>query len=528
MATNRLDSVVEALKTNRLIRFVRQSLSLQVASAMVLMAVAVLSLLFVTVTYEIRGNIFDQRREQILDDASVRIVQAQSTFDQSTATTPDQVQNLANQLVSSLRSSATGAGAVTTMLMRSPSASTTFAINDLIDRNLIGSVSAEMRQRTASGGGPYYQSVEIVDEEGETAPGIVVGSLVTLPLAGEYELYTVYSLKDDQATISMLSRTLGIGAIPVVFILGLGIVWIVYRLLRPVRTTAEAATKIAEGDLSARVKVEGEDEMARLAAAFNDMAQSLSEKITEYDELSLLEQRFVSDVSHELRTPMTTIRMAEELLYDSREDFDPIAARSAELLHQQVDRFEKMLADLLEISRYDSKTASLELEDVNFNELVAKVVDGNAALAEKLGVEVRIIAKEPRNVAEADPRRMARVLRNFLVNAIEHAEGGPVEIEIGSDPDETSVRVRDFGIGMDEETCSHVFERFYRADPARTRTTGGTGLGLSIAREDVALHHGRIEAYGELGKGSAFMVTIPRRAGIELAEQAPLKLWEEK
>ena len=145
----------------------------------------------------------------------------------------------------------------------------------------------------------------------------------------------------------------------------MGIVWIVYRLLRPVRTTAQAATQLADGDLSVRVEAKGIDEMAHLGRAFNDMAESLSEKIKEYDDLSRLEQRFVSDVSHELRTPLTTIRMAEELLYDSRDDFSPIAARSAELLHQQVDRFEKMLADLLEISRYDSKTASLEIDEIN-------------------------------------------------------------------------------------------------------------------------------------------------------------------
>ncbi|MDO5049522.1 MAG: MtrAB system histidine kinase MtrB [Actinomycetaceae bacterium] len=527
MSNTTLAGFSERVRNSKPVLFIRKSLFLQVAAGMTAMMFVVLSLLFIAVTFQVRENIFDQRREQILDDASVRIAQAQSTFDQSTATTPDQVQDLANQLVSSLRSSATGAGAVGTMLMRSPSASTTFAINDLIDQNLLQSLSAEMRARTSSGAGPYYQSIAIQNDEGDPDPGIIVGGLVTLPLAGEYELYTVYTLRDDQETIWMLSRTLAVGSIPVIMILALGTVWVVFRLLRPVRTTAEAAIQLADGDLSVRVQADGIDEMSQLARAFNTMAESLSDKITEYDELSRLEQRFVSDVSHELRTPMTTIRMAEELLYDNREDFSPVAARSAELLHQQVDRFEKMLADLLEISRYDSKSASLEIDEVNFNELVAKVVDANQPLVSSLGVEVRVIASDPRCVAEADSRRMERVLRNFLVNAVEHAEQGPVEIEIAANADATSVRVRDYGIGMDEETSAHVFERFFRADPARTRTTGGTGLGLSIAREDVFLHGGRIEAYGELGKGAAFMVTIPRRQGTELAE-APLELWEEK
>ncbi|MDO5034491.1 MAG: MtrAB system histidine kinase MtrB [Actinomycetaceae bacterium] len=524
---SKASALFEPIKNTRLVLFIRRSLSLQVAVGMTLVMLTVLSLLFLAVTYQVRLNIYDQRREQILDDATVRLVQAQTTFDQSTAATTDQVQDLAHQLVSSLRSSATGAGAVGTMLLRSAGTSSAFAINDLVDGDLIEVVSPEMREMTAKGQGPYYQAITIEGDGRGKYPGIVVGDIVTLPLAGEYELYTVYSLRDDQDTVTMLSRTLILGSIPLILLFAVGVVYTVYRLLRPVRTTAQAVTKLADGDLSVRVQADGIDEMAQLASAFNDMAASLTRKIAEYDELSKLEQRFVSDVSHELRTPLTTIRMAEEMLYDSREDFDPISARSAELLHQQVDRFEKMLADLLEISRYDSKSASLELDDVNFNELSQKVIDANQALADNLGVEVTFIAKEPRNVAEADSRRMERVLRNFLVNAIEHAEGGPVEVEVGSDDDVTSIRVRDYGVGMDEVTRQHVFERFYRADPARTRTTGGTGLGLSIAREDVSLHGGKIEAYGELGRGSAFMVTLPRRQGV-VFEGGALELWEEK
>lgn len=519
--------LVRAFQDARPILFIRKSLSLKVAVGMTLLMLTLLSLLFVAVTFQVRTEVFEQRREQVLDDATVRLAQAQSTFDQSTATTPDQVQDLAHKLISSLRSSATGAGAVGTMLLRAPSASATFAINDLIDSSVIDALTPQMRKMTSDGGGPYYQSIEIDNGIGKPSPGIIVGDIVTLPLAGEYELYTVYSLSDDQATISMLMRTLVIGSVPVILLFSAGLIYMIYRLLRPVRRTAEAAAQLADGDLSVRVSADGVDEMSQLGRAFNNMASSLADKIAEYDELSKLEQRFVSDVSHELRTPLTTIRMAEEMLYDSREEFDPISARSAELLHQQVDRFEKMLADLLEISRYDSKSASLELDDVNFTELAQKVVDANRALADKLGVQVEVISGEGRNVAEADSRRMERVLRNFLVNAIEHAEGGPVQVEVGSDPDATSVRVRDFGVGLDEETRTHVFERFYRADPARTRTTGGTGLGLSIAREDVALHGGKIEVYGEPGRGAAFMVTVPRRQGVEIAK-TPLKLWEER
>lgn len=510
----------------RPLRLIKQSLSLQVSTGLGLVALVILSILFVTVTYQVRASVFDQRLTQILEDASVRIAQAQSTFDQSTATTPDQVQDLANQLVSSLQSSSTGAGAVSTMLLRSPQSSTTFAINELIDRDLFEVITPAMRSQVESNDGQYYQSVLLTLPDHTEAPGIVVGATVSLPLAGEYSLYTVYSLKDSQDTITLMSRTLAIGAIPIVIILGAAILWIVYQLLRPVRTTATAASQLADGDLTVRVEPHGETEMARLAHAFNDMAESLSMKIAEYDELSQLEQRFVSDVSHELRTPLTTIRMAEELLYDERDDFSAPAKRSAELLHQQVDRFEKMLADLLEISRYDSKSALLETDDVDFRELVAKVVDANSVLSNSLNTRVNVIAPKKRCVAEVDAKRMERVLRNLLVNAIEHADGKPVDIEVATNGHATSIRVRDYGVGMSEETQQHVFERFYRADPARTRTTGGTGLGLSIALEDVQLHGGRIEVYGELGRGSALMVTVPRHPH-EPVGSSPLELWEE-
>ena len=506
--------------------YLRRSLSLQVVVGMGLVIIAVLAVLFVTVTYQVRGNVFEQRRTQIIEDASVRISQAQTTFDQSTATTPDQVQELANQLVSSLQSSSASAGAVSTMLMRSPRSAVSVAINDLIDRDLMPLISTQMREAVASGQGQYYQSVAIPSSSGEDIPGIVVGSLVTLPVAGEYELYTVYSLAEQQATIGMVLSTLALGAIPVVMVLALGLLLVTYRLLSPVRITAQAAAQLAEGDLNVRVKAHGENEMARLAHAFNDMAESLSDKINEYDELSKLEQRFVSDVSHELRTPLTTIRMAEEIIFDAREDFDPVTARTAVLLHEQVDRLEKMLADLLEISRYDARSAALEAEEMDLRELVNRVVEEAAPLAQANEVQVKVVAPRERCTAEIDERRIERVLRNLVVNAVEHAEGSPVEVCVASNDTMTAVRVLDHGVGMSEQTCKQVFERFFRADPARTRTTGGTGLGLSIAREDVALHQGRISAWGKLGVGSSFLVELPRRAGQALGE-SPLQLWPE-
>ncbi|MCS4484055.1 MtrAB system histidine kinase MtrB [Gleimia sp. 6138-11-ORH1] len=512
---------------SKVVTLLKESLSVRISVGMAVTVISVLVLLVVGVTWQVQNSIFEQRRQQILEDASVTINQVQTAFSQSTASTTDQVQNLANQLISSLRATKTGSGVVTTMLLRSPNAPTTFAINELIDRDLVEVISPELRENMARGNGQFYQSIAIKDAKGKERPGIIVGATVVLPLAGQYELYTVYSLADEQDTILLMTQSLLFGAIPVAAFLGIGILWVLYNMLRPVRVTAEAAQQLARGDLSVRVEPHGEDEMAQLGKSFNIMAESLAKQIAEYDELAKLQQRFVSDVSHELRTPLTTIRIAEEIIYDEREAMSAPAARSAELLHSQVDRFEKMLADLLEISRHDSHTAQLDAEVSDMKELVRKVVEADRPLATRLGVEIVIDAPQSRYTAYMDRRRMERVLRNFLVNAIEHAEGKPVVIQIASNDKATSVRVRDFGVGMSADTSARVFDRFFRADPARTRTTGGTGLGLSIAAEDVALHRGKIEAAGKLAEGSVFMVTLPRTANMQV-EAAVLPLWKDE
>ncbi|MDN6429943.1 MAG: HAMP domain-containing histidine kinase, partial [Propionibacterium sp.] len=262
------------------------------------------------------------------------------------------------------------------------------------------------------------------------------------------------SLRSEQTMIDMVMRVLGVGAVPIIVALPVGTFWVLFHLLRPVRRTADAATRLADGDLGTRVEVEGTDEMARLGGAFNDMASSLQDQIQEYDELSRLQQRFVSDVSHELRTPLTTIRMAEEMIWQDRDQFEPATKRSAELLHDQVGRFESMLADLLEISRYDAQSALLDADTVDMRSVVAKVVEANAELAARLGVDVVVQAPAERTAAEMDVRRVERVLRNLLVNAVEHAEGGKVDITIGATETDVSVRVRDHGVGMSPHTVA--------------------------------------------------------------------------
>jgi two-component system sensor histidine kinase MtrB len=267
----------------------------------------------------------------------------------------------------------------------------------------------------------------------------------------------------------------------------------------------------------------GEDDLARLAHSFNEMAASLGQQIQRMEELGRVQRRFVSDVSHELRTPLTTIRMAGEVLHEARFGFDPAVARSAELLAAQVDRFEELLADLLEISRFDAGAAALDAEPVDVRSVVDRVVDLALPLAERRGSELRTRMPPTPCMAEIDPRRVERIVRNLVLNAVEHGEGRPVEITLAADADALAVLVRDHGVGLRPEEVRRVFDRFWRGDPARARTTGGSGLGLAISQEDAHLHGGRLEVDGRPGVGAAFRLTLPRRSG-RTAGTSPLPL----
>jgi two-component system sensor histidine kinase MtrB len=295
------------------------------------------------------------------------------------------------------------------------------------------------------------------------------------------------------------------------------------KVLAPVRQAAITAERLSDGRLSERMPVRGHDELATLGRSFNEMAESLQDQIHRMEELSHLQQRFVSDVSHELRTPLTTIRMAGDVIYGEREEFSPAVARSAELLAAQLDRFDSLLADLLEISRFDAGAAVLDAEAWDLRRIVEGVLEHSAHLAEAKGSTVVTHLPDRPCTADVDPRRVERILRNLVVNAIEHGEGRPIDVEVAVDPKAVAVVVRDHGVGMTVQEAQHVFDRFWRADPARARTTGGSGLGLAIALEDARLHGGWLQAWGRPGEGASFRLTLPRRAGVTLTG-SPLPL----
>jgi two-component system sensor histidine kinase MtrB len=307
-----------------------------------------------------------------------------------------------------------------------------------------------------------------------------------------------------------VQQTLAFGGLALVLLIG-AVTYIVVRLVvGPVRLAAEASQKLAAGQLERRIPEKGEDVIATLARSFNGMADSLQEQITKLGELSRLQQRFVADVSHELRTPLTTIRLAGDVLYDQRDTFPAATARTAELLHTQVQRFEVLLADLLEVSRYDAGAVELEVEPTNLVRLVEDAVDSMRLVARERGSDLRVVAAGGYFDAELDARRIRRILRNLLGNAIEHGEGRPIVVTVDSNEDAVAFAVRDHGAGIATEDLSRVFDRFWRADPSRQRTIGGTGLGLAISLEDASLHRGYLDVWSEAGQGTCFRLTLPR------------------
>jgi two-component system sensor histidine kinase MtrB len=366
----------------------------------------------------------------------------------------------------------------------------------------------------------FYAPTMIVSTLGRAnQPGLAVGT----PLGNYYQLYYLFPMQQEQQTLQLVQRTLIGAGLALIVLLALIASLVTRWVVIPVRHAAQAAQRLTAGRLEERMRVRGADDLAALATSFNEMAASLQDKLRELEELSKLQRQFVSDVSHELRTPLTTIKMAAEVLLEAKDTFDVSSARSAELLQGQLERFQELLEDLLEISRHDANAATLDADSVDISDLARRAADDAQQLAERRGCRIEFRLPAEPCLADADRRRVERILRNLLVNAVEHGEGNDVIVTVAADRDAVAVAVRDHGVGLKPGQDQLVFDRFWRADPARARTTGGTGLGLAIALEDAQLHGGWLQAWGSPGKGSVFRLTIPRVAG-QMLVGSPLPL----
>jgi len=502
----------------------RRSLQFRTVLTTLMLAISSFALVGAYLSNQIAHNLFQERLAQAESETRYYVKQVQDTFDGAQVTDQSSVITLVYDTLNAVEG--TGSVVQRRYVFEAKPEQTKprnrWVESRASDQLTIRVIPADLRAAVQNSGKEQFWASTEFPVGTQDRPGIAVGNKVTFN-GTVYELYLIYDLNTAQKTLEEIQNVLLAGGAVLVLMIG-AIAWYVTRnVVSPVSHAALVSEKLAAGQLQERMVVKGEDEMARLGASFNHMAASLQEQITQLATLSQMQQRFVSDVSHELRTPLTTVRMAAEVLYDAREEFDPINKRSAELLYNQVERFQSLLADLLEISRFDAGAATLDAEPTDIVQLVSHVMDGVAPVAAEYGSEVTLNAPAGSIIVEMDDRRIDRILRNLVLNALEHGEGRPVNISVAANDTAVAVAVRDHGIGMAPAETARVFDRFWRADPARARTTGGSGLGLAIAAEDTKLHDGWLQAWGQKESGSNFRLTLPLRRG-ETITKSPLQL----
>lgn len=495
---------------------------LRVTVTTIVLSIIVVGLLGLLLMSRVTGGLLASKERSSIAEATAGLGEAQRILDAAdTGPTTPAPSRLVDTVVSAL---AARAGSPSTfdvlLLSRSGAVDAPERGTNLV---AVSSVPTELREAVSTSSRQAWTFTEIVYLDGRSVPGLVVGAPLLVPTVGPYELYYLFPLTQEQLTVDLVRGAVFGTAALLVILVGSVALLVTRWVVAPVRAAARTAEQFSDGHLQERMKVKGEDDLAALATSFNEMAGSLEEQIHTLENLSRVQQRFVSDVSHELRTPLTTIRMAADVIAESKESFDPATSRSAELLQQQLDRFELLLADLLEISRYDAGAAMLEIDPVDIAKLSERVIASSMPLAKRYGTVVTLRIHDENTIANCDSRRVDRILRNLIDNAIEHSEGRPIDVSVAADEYGIAVTVRDHGVGLRPGESSLVFNRFWRADPARARTTGGTGLGLAIALSDAKLHDGWLEAWGEPGAGANFRLTLPRDAHVTL-ERSPLPL----
>ncbi|MCZ2823811.1 MULTISPECIES: MtrAB system histidine kinase MtrB [unclassified Modestobacter] len=519
--TRRRAVVVGGRALRRALHAWRSSLQVRIGAITMLVASTVVVIVSLVLFSQISDQLLRVKRDAAIDQALNGVAYAQTEVSGIATGDSASVRSTLARTVTGLTSRGGAAGDFDVVMVYGSGDQERPAWSRL---EIYPALPADLRAEVADGS-PAYRYAEVPGAQGEPVPTLVVGAPVpTDARSGDrVEVYFAFPLDQEQESLGLIRSTVVIsGTALVLFVVGIGV--LVTRLVvGPVRRAAGGAQRLAAGHLEERLAVRGEDDLARLATSFNAMAESLQKQITQLEALSHLQQRFTSDVSHELRTPLTTVQMAADVLHEARADFDPAVARSAELLRAELDRFEGLLTDLLEISRYDAGAATLEAEAQDLGPLVERVAAGMTVLAERHGCTLEVDVPASAVIAEVDGRRVERVLRNLIGNAIEHGQGQPVEITLAANRSATAITVRDHGVGLDPVAAQHVFDRFWRADPSRMRTVGGSGLGLSISLEDARLHGGWLQVWGQPGQGAQFRLTLPLTAGADLAS-SPLPL----
>ena len=506
-----------------MIRLLRRSLTARTVLVTVILSGLSVVAIGGFLSYSLASSFYQNRLEQVLAETERAVSSVQTTIAAASLNDETALQTLLNSVVPSLEISG-GTATRQVALLRSPGQGQLQLFQSPISQDLdLASIPEDLRDEVrATPGVLTYTPVELT-RDSLAIPGITVGAPISIPLAGSFELYLVYDLAAEQQALETVQNALAAGGIGLILLIA-GVSYLVTRnLVRPVERAADAAQEIAQGNLEKRLPEKGQDVMAVLANSFNKMAASLQAQIEQLDSLSRMQRRFVSDVSHELRTPLTTIKLAGEVIFGNRQKLDPALTRSAELLQDQIDRFEKLLGDLLEISRYDAGAVVAEFEPRDINAVVGAAIASIEPLARSKHSEIKVELPSGLVNAEIDAKRIERLLRNLLSNAIEHGEGKPITVEVGENAQAVAICVSDNGVGMSRAQLERVFDRFWRADPARQRSVGGTGLGLAIAKEDSALHRGWLQVWSKPKKGTSFRLTLPKHKDSVIAN-SPLPL----
>lgn len=499
------------------------SLVLRTVGTTLALALVVVGIVAAALLNRVASGLIDAKQQRSLTEATAdweQSLQILAAADAGPATaSPDRI---VDGVVSDLVGNAGSPPRYEVLLLQAPGASTSGPERA---SNLISpaSVPAPLADAVADQGSQMWTSATAVYLDGARAAAMVVGAPVDVPGVGGYQLFHVFPYGDEERIITLVRSATVIAGMLLVLLLAAVIWWVTRQVAVPIRRAADVAGRIADGDLDDRIPVSGSDEMARLGTAFNEMAAGLQEQIIELEDLSRVQQRFVSDVSHELRTPLSTIRMASDVLYDRRRVVDGDTRRAIELLGSQVDRFEVLLADLLEISRIDAGAAEVDLEEIDLMALMEAMIASTAPLAAERDSVIRLHGPSSLTVL-ADRRRMSRIVRNLLTNALEYGAGRPIDILLAEDSRAVALGVRDHGPGLTPDQQRRVFDRFWRADPSRARTLGGSGLGLAIAVEDAALQHGTLDVASAEGTGALFVLTLGQEGELPTTRPVPVGL----
>ena len=497
---------------------IQQSLGLRVLVTNIAIATIAVSIIGLTVYSRVSTTVINEKIAISKVETRNALELTQGHFNISRFQDDTELQKVVTDFLTSVREDGSLSGRET-VLLRIPNTSNVRDIYQTVPTLLsLDSIPKDFRENVLKSDEVIEIRSDIKYTNGAVNPGFIIGGKLQIPRSGTYEIYYLFNLNSQYQTINSIAWSLSLFGLLLVLLIAFSTRFLIRQVVSPVKAAAEVAEKFTAGDLTSRMEVRGEDELASLGRSFNEMALSIQQQISKLQNLSQLQQRFVSDVSHELRTPLTTMRMASEIIFDQRATFDPALARSAELLINQIDRFELLLSDLLEVSRFDANEALLDFTNFDMTAVIRKTID-YLHPAKLDSFEINI----PTNpvMVDGDPRRIERILRNLVANAIDHSEGKTVRIELAESEHEVAVAVRDFGLGFNESDATKLFDRFWRADPSRARTSGGTGLGLSIALEDAKLHQGELLAWGKPNLGAHFVLTLPKRRG-DLIQTHPI------